>query len=195
VAFLVWRTDDLDNAACRLLDMGRIVENLGDNHLAVFRAVGLALGDQHTVRDFRIVRYHQPDAAFPDELPGNLSRRAFEHFDELAFRLTTPVEPDDPDDDPITMEQRTHLARRKIDIIAVTIVSDDKSETVRVAAHGTGDEIQFRRQAILTAAVFDDLASPVHRLEAFLEQGPHSLALEAESINKFLYFQRSARFF
>jgi hypothetical protein len=55
------------------------------------------------------------------------------------------------------VEQRAHLARREIDIIAVAIVSDDKSETVRVAAHGTGDEIQFRRQAILTAAVFDDL--------------------------------------
>jgi hypothetical protein len=150
-----------------------------DNHLAVFRTVGFALGDQHTVRDFRIVRYHEPDAAFPDELPGNLPRRALEHLDELAFRLAAPVESDDPDDDPITMEQRTHLARRKIDVITIAIVPDDKSEAVRVAAHGTGNEIQFRRQAILTAAVFDDLASPVHRLEAFLEQGPHALALEA----------------
>jgi hypothetical protein len=67
------------------------------------------------------------------------------------------------------VEKRTHLSRGKIDIIAVAIVSDDEAEAVGVTAHGPGNEIQFRRQAILATAILDDLTGPVHGLEAFLE--------------------------
>ncbi len=104
-AFLVRRADDLDDPARGLLDMGRVIEDLGNDHLAVLRATGLALGDQHPVRDLRIVRYDESDAAFLDELPGDFARRAFQHLDELAFRLAAPILADDPDDDPVAVEQ------------------------------------------------------------------------------------------
>ena len=41
-AFLVRCADDLDDAPGRLLEVGRVIENLGYHHLPVLRRAGLA---------------------------------------------------------------------------------------------------------------------------------------------------------
>ena len=64
-----------------------------------------------------------------------------------------------------------------------------------MTADRAGNEIELGRQAVLAAAVFDDLAGTVHGIEPIFEQGPHPLSPEAKALNYFFDFQWPAGLF
>ena len=163
-ALLVGRTDDIDDLARGLLDVARVVENARHDDLARLGARGVAFADQDPVRNLRVVRHDDADAAFADKLPRHLVRAALEHLDELALRLATTVRADDLDRNAVTVERRPHLACGQVDVVAA-VVGDHEAEAVAMAAHLAGNQLYLAGQAELVAAVLDDLAGPDHGLQ------------------------------
>ena len=168
---LIGRAQHPGDAPRRLLDPAGVIEYFGDDDIAVFGAPRLAAGDQDTMRDSRIVRHDDADAPFAYVLSGNLARAAFQHLDQLAFRLAAAVATDDFDGNPIAVEQRAHLASGEINVFVLPVVTDDEAETVTMAADLAGDEVELFRQAVFAAPVFDELAGADHFVEPVREQG------------------------
>ena len=178
-AFRAGLTDNAHDLPRRLLDLSRVIENLGDDNLARLRAAGFAFGDQDAVRDLRVVGNDNADAALANELPRDLADAALEHLDEIAFGFAAAILSDDLDRNAIAVEQWPHLARREIDVIT-TVVPDDEPESVAMPADHAGHEVEFRYQAKLAAAVLDDLPGADHAVEPVLEQRTHALPPEPE---------------
>ncbi len=132
------------------------------------------------MRNFRVVRDDDADAALADVMPGHFTDSAVEHFNEFSLWFSSAVSPDDSYRHPIAVEQRQHLPRREVDIITA-IVRNNEAEAVPVAADSTDDHVDLRGQAIVFTAVLDDLARPHHALQPIDEQAAHTLTFETEA--------------
>src|SRR5690606_13349479 len=177
--FLLRLTDDLHDAAGRLLHVGRIIQYAGNDDLSRLRVARFSLRNEHAVRDFRIIRHDYPDTAFQYELTRDVPDPAFENFDHLAFRAAAVVAADDLDRNAITVDQRAHLPRRKVDIV-LAVLAQDETEAVAVSADHACDQFELLRQAKLATPVPDDLPCANHPVER-IEQGLlRTLALQPE---------------
>jgi hypothetical protein len=131
---------------------------------------------------FRIVRNDNANAAFSDELPGDLARAAFEHLNQLRFFTAATVQADRSDGDAVTMENGTHLARREIHILA-TVIADQEAEAILMTSNSATNQLQLLQQAKLAAPVLDDLPGSDHLLQLGHQARAHALAFEAKTVH------------
>ena len=165
-ALVARRTDYVNDAPGRLLDMSRVVEYLGHDYLAGFCLSPFVLGNQDAVRNPGIVGNNEPYASLADELSRHLARTSVQHIDELAFGTPASIDTDNSYCDAVSIEQRAHFAGRQIDIIGLTVISNDEAEPVTVPTDRAGDEVELDGQAKFAAPVLENLPGPYHRIEA-----------------------------
>ena len=192
-AFLLRRPDDLNDATRRLFDVGRVVENLGNDDLAGPGPTRLALCDQDAMRDLCVVRDDDADATFADKLSRYLASAAFDYIDESALGLAAPVGANDLDRNTVAMKQGAHLPGGQVYVVGA-VIRYDEAEAIIVAAYATRDEFELRSQAILVAAILDDLARADHGVQPIDKQCAHALTLQRKAGKNNLYFQRLTSF-
>ena len=96
--------------------------------------------------------------------------------------------------DVVAVKQRPHLPSGEKDVIGLSVVADYKAESVFVPADDASDEVEFRRQKVFAAAVFEDLARAHHRVQPVDEQRSHALAPEPQRFENGIHLERPARF-
>ena len=69
---------------------------------------------------------------------------------------TAPPASREPDGDPITIQHSAHIRHREIDVIGA-IVGDQKAEAIPVGSDCSGNNIELLAEAILTAAIDQQL--------------------------------------
>jgi len=116
-----WFADHLHDLAGCLFNMRWKIQDFRNHNLAVFCRASFALRDQNAMRDFRIIRNDHADATLTNKLAGDLMRTAFENLHKPGLIPAATIFACSSHRDPVTMENRAHLARRQIHIFAAVI--------------------------------------------------------------------------
>ncbi len=99
---------------------------------------------------------------------------AHENVDDLAFRPAAPIGAGAATRRAVAVEHLVHLARPQ-EQIRTAIVGDEKSETVGMSLHRSGDEIELGDDAQLALAVHQQLTVALHRGDAAEESVARAL--------------------
>src|SRR5690606_19596723 len=78
---------------------------------------------------------------------------AFQHFDNFAFRATTTVEAHNLHGNTVTVEYFAHLPVGQVNIVSA--VAQHKAETITVALHDAGHQVDFFQRCKLAATIAD----------------------------------------
>src|SRR5690606_38690135 len=178
-ALLVGGADDTHDPPDRLLHFRGIVEDARDHDLPRLRFPRLPFRDQDPVRDLRVVGHDDADAALAHEAAGDLLQAALQDLDHARFRLAAMAAPDDLDRDAIAVEQRAHTPFGEPRILAA-VVAQHVAVTVGVADDRAGDRLDLLEQAVLAAAVLDDLPRAHHPGERVRERLARAPGADAE---------------
>ena len=188
-AVLFRRTNDLDDFAGRLLNRRRVIENSCNDDLPGLCPARFTLTDQNTVRDFRIVRHDDANAPLANKAPDSVAGAALEHIDDLTLGAAASIVANDLQRNTVAIEDGTHLACGQIDI-GIAIIARDEAKAVAMTSDFARDKFEFFDEAILAAAVLDDLAGRNHAVQSIRQQIAYALALQLESRKYFFFFHR-----
>ena len=178
-------TQHFRDPADGLAALGRVLDQLGHNILAVLSLAGLTVGNENLVADAGIVRNHQTEALLFIVAPNDLAVAALQNLYHRAFAAAPAVITSQTSQCLVAIEQIAHLAGRQEQIIAA-IVRDKEAEAVFFALNAACDQIHMGRQAIDAAAIADDLPVPAHGDQAATQRLLMLVRLQMEHLTELL---------
>ena len=158
----------LDDPPDRLGVFRRLLDELDHHHLPRF-GLFTPRRDEDVLGDTLVLGHHQSDAVLDEYASDHFLVGAFEHLHDLAFGPAAAVGAGDAHDHPVAVQYLAHFLGPEEDVLAA-VVADHETEAVGMALHAAADEVGLLRQEIGAAAVAQDLAIALHRLQAPLEE-------------------------
>ncbi len=184
-------TEDLDDAADRLVAFAGVFEDLHDHQLAVLGTVGLIGGHQDILIDPLVVGDDKAHALLEIVTPGHMVVGVFQHLDDGALAPAAAIHPGDPRHHPVAVQASVHLPSREEDIVAA-LVRHQEAESVRMADDPPAHQIHLAHQAVAAAAVEVQLAIALHGTQTPAQGLELLFALEAEGLGDLLAVHRRA---
>ena len=161
--------EHLDDADDRLALRRRLLDDLDDDDVAGLRRAALAGRHEQVLVDAAVLGDDECDAALLVQAADDRPVGAHEHVDDLALGPPAAIGADAARGRAVAVQHLVHLARIEEEVRAA-VVGHEKSEAVRMALHGAGDEVELRDDAELALAVREQLAVALHRVDAAEER-------------------------
>ncbi len=185
------RAEHLDHLTDRLGIGLRLLDDAHHYDLAVLGRALVLGGDHDLVTDALVIGDDEANAALEIEAPDQLLGAALQHLHDLPFAPPAAVEADDPHQHAIAMEQRAHLTRREIHILAA-FVGNQKTESVRMTGYAPGHQIHLLRRTVALAPVAHQLAVADHGIEPAPQRLAVAFLLQRELGDERLVRERGA---
>ncbi len=153
--------DDLDDVALRLEALGR---PMGDLHLDELARLGVhrpPRRDQHFLLDLGVVGHDEADTALFLIAPHDALVGTADHLDDRAFPTSTTIEPGNPRQTAVAVEDQAHLRGAEKEVVAL-VVGNEETEAIAMAADAPADQIQLVHRGIGAAPSVDQLAVALH---------------------------------
>ncbi len=149
--------------------------NLAHHQLPVAGITAGVGGNHHVLGDAAVIRINQADAtAFAVDADQAIGA-PLQHLDDHAFLAAAAIQPGDADHDPVAMQHAAHLVGRQEDVVATGIRAQE-AETVFLAEHAAGDQVELVGGTVA--------ATPVHVQLAIAQHCRQTLAQGIETIRR-----------
>jgi len=155
--------EHFDDAPHRARRFRRLRNQLHRHHLPGVGAFA-ARRDEDVLRQPLVLRRHHPHAMFVEHAPDDARIDALQHFDDLAFRPSAPVDAGDAHHHAVAVQHPAHLFRFEINIVAA-IVAAQEAEAVLVSLDAARDQIGLVRQQPRIAPVQQHLPFAQHGVQ------------------------------
>ena len=160
--------EHLDDAADRLGELGRLLDQFHGDDLPGLGLLAPARGDQDVLRQATVLGHHDHHAVLVDDAADDAAVGALQHLDQLAFGTAAAVLAGDAHDHAVAVQQLAHLLGAEEDV-GLAVVAAQEAEAVGMALDAAFDEVGLGRQQVGVAAVADDLTVALHRAQTAVE--------------------------
>ena len=161
--------EHLDDAADRLRELGRLLDQLDGDDLPGLGLLAPARSDQDVLCKAAIFGHDDHHAVLVDDAADDAAVGALQHLDQLALGTAAAVLAGDAHDDAVAVQQLAHLLGAEEDV-GLTVVATQEAEAVGVTFDATLDQVDLGRQQIGITPVAHDLPVALHGAQATIEE-------------------------
>ena len=165
--------------------------NLDLDELTDTRSGGTPRRDQHFLLDLRIIGLDEADTSLFKVTPNDGLVGTGQHLDDRALATAAPVQTGNPRQRAIAIEHQAHLGRTEEQVIT-TIIGNEETEAIAVAADAPTDQVQLVDRRIGAAPGINQLSIALHGAQTSAQGLQLLFSGQPELVNQLLTAGRGA---
>ena len=185
--------EDLDHAPDGLGVLGGLRDELGDDNLALLRALEAIGRDEDVLADALVLGDEEGDAVLDEEAPDDLLVGALEHFHDGTFEPAAAIHAGHAREHHVAVQRLVHLLRPEEEIV-LAVLGTQEPEAVGMPDHLALDEARLVGDEDRAAAVAHDLAVALHGGHAPLEALALLGARDLQQLGELVFGDRDTLF-
>src|SRR5690606_29450494 len=183
--------DGLDYGALRLAAWGRPMGDLPLDELARLGVRRPPRRDQHFLLDLGVVGHDEADTTLFLIAPHDALVGTADHLDDRALPTSTTIEPGNPRQTAVAVEDQAHLRGAEKEVVAL-VVGNEETEAIAMTADAPADQIQLVHRGIGAAPGVDQLAVALHGAQPATKRFDVVFGSKPELVDQLLTRRRGA---